>query len=91
MAIDVVFPLYEILVESIFGSLGLAIIGIAVILSLILMITRTSLLFLFYWVIIFYGVTMFTFYFGILGLVLAFIIGGLLVAYNILKLSSERG
>ena len=91
MATDVVFPLYDILVNNIFGSIALAIIGVGILLALILFITRTSALFLVYWVFLFYGMVMFTFYFGVLGLVLTFIIGVGIITYNLIKLQLREG
>lgn len=85
MATDLVFPMYEILVESIFGSVGLSIVGIAIVLALILFITRTSTIFITYWML-FYFMVMGTLYIGALGLVFAFIIGFGLTAYNLIKI-----
>jgi len=89
MAIDIVFPLYDILVESIFGSVGLAIIGVAIIIALILFITRTSTIFITYWMI-FYFMVMGTLYVGALGLVFAFILGFALTAYNLIKILARE-
>lgn len=72
MATDV-FPIYEVLVENVFGSVGLAIMGVALVLLLIMFLTRTSTIFLIYWMM-FYFLVMGTLYFGALGLVLAFLI-----------------
>ncbi len=85
MATDIIFPLYEVLVESIFGSVGLAIVGVAIILALILFTTRASTIFIFYWML-FYFMVMGTLYIGALGLVFAFILGFGLTAYNLIKL-----
>lgn len=90
MAIDIVFPLYDILVESIFGSVGLAIIGVAITIALILFITRTSAIFITYWMI-FYFMVMGTLYVGALALVFAFILGFGLTAYNLIKILAREG
>jgi len=73
MVTDILFPFYEILVETIFGNVFLAIIGLGIILSLILFLCRTSWMFVTFW-IGFYFIVMFTMYIGALGLVLGFII-----------------
>ena len=75
MAIDVVFPLYEILVESIFGSVSLAIVGVAFALIIILALTKVGKLFLIYWISFFF-IVMGAVYIGALALVFGFIIGG---------------
>lgn len=90
MAIDIVFPLYDVLVESIFGSVGLAIVGVAIIIALILFITRTSTIFITYWMI-FYFMIMGTLYVGALGLVFAFILGFALTAYNLIRILGREG
>ena len=90
MAVDIVFPLYDILVESIFGSVGLAIIGVAIIIALILFITRTSTIFITYWMM-FYFMVMGRLYIGALGLVFAFILGFGLTAYNLIKTFAREG
>lgn len=71
MAIDVL-PIYEILVDDIFGSVGLAIIGILGILILIMFITRVSRVFIWYW-ISFYLIVMGTLYLGAIGMVMGFL------------------
>ncbi len=66
-----IFPIYEVLVENVFGSVGLAIMGVAFAIILIMFITRVSRVFMIYW-IIFYFIVMGTIYLGALGLVLGF-------------------
>lgn len=84
MATDILFNFYEILVENIFGSVGLAIIGIYVAILLILLITRNTPTFIAYWSF-FYFMVMATFYLGSIGIILAFLIAGLMTAHNIIK------
>jgi len=72
MAIDM-FPIYEVLVEDIFGSIGLAIFGIALAIILIMFLTRVSKVFVMYW-LVFYFIVMGTLYLGSLGLVFGFIL-----------------
>ncbi len=79
------FNLYDLLVLNIFGSVGLAIIAVAGLIAIILFICRSSAIFLVYW-LIFYLVVMSTMYLGTLGLVLWFIIGACIFAYNLLRM-----
>ncbi|MFW6130030.1 MAG: hypothetical protein ACOC56_02525 [Atribacterota bacterium] len=85
MATDIVFPLYEVLVENIFGGMGLAIVGIAIIMMLILFLCRTSWTFLVYWMS-FYFIVMATMYIGALGLVLFFILVTMYAIVALVKL-----
>jgi hypothetical protein len=91
MTVDVMFPLYNLLVNNIFGSMGLAIIGVGVTLLLILIVTRsTSPIFLMMWML-FYFITMFSLLpFGTLALVLAGFIGLVLVIINMLRLIARQ-
>jgi len=89
MATDI-FPIYEVLVESVFGSIGLAIVGVAIVLVLILLICRTSTIFLTYWMI-FYFIVMGTLYIGALALVISFMIGFALASYNLIKIFGREG
>ena len=73
MATDLLFPFYEIMVETIFGSIFLAIMGLAMIILLILFLTRTSWNFIIFY-ITFYFMVMGTLYVGALGMVLVFMI-----------------
>ena len=72
MTTDILFPFYEILVNTIFGSVALAIAMLAVVIFLILAICRTSWPFIIFWMV-FYFMVMATMYVGALGLVLSFI------------------
>lgn len=71
MASDVVFPLYELLVNSIFGSIALSIVGMGVILFLLLVVGRSSTKFITYW-LGFYIIVVASFY-NTIFLLLAFI------------------
>ena len=73
MATDILFPFYEIFVNTIFGSVFLSIFIIGVIIAFILAISRTSWPFMVFW-LLFYSMVMLTMYIGALGLVLTFII-----------------
>lgn len=89
MAVDT-FPIYEILVNNIFGSIGVAIIGIALVIALILFLTSSSGTFIAYWMI-FYFTVMGTFYIGALGIILASMIGLALLVYNLIRLFGREG
>jgi len=73
MPTDILFPLYELFVEQIFGSVGMAIMGVALALLLILFFTKAGKVFIIYWMI-FYFMVMGTLYMGAFGLVFSFII-----------------
>ena len=91
MAADYLFNFYELLVENIFGSVALAILGVALILVLILLITRTNIQFVVFW-LGFYFTAMTVGYFGVAGIILAFIVLASFLAYNIIKMmSGEEG
>ena len=87
MATDILFPLYDVLVNNIFGSVGLAIAGLAVIIILILAICRTGWSFTVLW-IIFYFMVMSSLYVGALGMVLSFILISIYTLYSLLKLAT---
>jgi hypothetical protein len=70
---EILFDFYHILVENIFGTVGLAIFGVLFVIILMLMISRSSMMFMFYWMI-FYLIVMATLYLGALGLVTGFIL-----------------
>jgi|TARA_B100001971_G_scaffold212899_1_gene244336 hypothetical protein len=73
MATDILFNFYELLVENIFGSVGVSIVGIGFLLFLIMSITRSTSIFMSVW-FFFYLVVMGTFYLGSTALVFANII-----------------
>jgi hypothetical protein len=89
--VDVLFPLYNLLVNNMFGSLGLAIIGVGVVLFLILIVTKTaSSTFLMMWML-FYFMTMFSLsQFGTLALVIFGLIGLVLFIYNLIRLVARQ-
>jgi hypothetical protein len=66
---DVTFPIFEVLVNYIFGSIGLALVFVFAVIILILALCKTSWVFIIYWSI-FYITVMMTFYLGGIGLVL---------------------
>lgn len=90
MATDVLFNFYEILVNSLFGNIFLAIIGVGLVISLILFLTKTSTIFFMYWMF-FYFLVMFTLYFGALGIVFAFLLVTSMLVYNIIKIFGREG
>ena len=73
MTTDLIFPIYTILVDLIFGSVALALVGVYMILIAILALCRCSWVFMIYWTI-FYVAVMFTFYLGGIGLLIVFIL-----------------
>jgi len=72
---EILFDFYEILVQNIFGSVGLAIMGVALVLVIILFLTKTSLEFIYYWMA-FYFIVMGALYIGALAFVIGFIFAG---------------
>jgi len=85
MATDILFPFYDILVNTIFGSVFLTIFVLGVILSLLLLISRTSWMFLVFW-IGFYFMVMISLYIGALGLVLGFLVVFIYFMVSLLRL-----
>jgi len=85
MATDILFPFYDILVNTIFGSVFLAIFVLGVILALLLFISRTSWMFVIFW-IGFYFMVMISLYVGALGLVLGFLIVFIYFMVSLLRL-----
>ena len=63
-----VFPIYDILVNNVFGSIGLAVMGVAFAILIILLLSRSSTVLTINWMM-FYFVVMGTMYFGALALV----------------------
>jgi hypothetical protein len=70
---EILFDFYEILVQNIFGSVGMAIMGVALVIFLILIITRCSPAFIIYWML-FYFAVMGGNYLGALGILIVFVI-----------------
>lgn len=85
MATDVLFPFYEVLVNTIFGSIALSIMGIGVILILMLALCRTSWVFILYWMF-FYFITMGVMYVGGIALLLGFILATMYVVTELTRL-----
>ena len=85
MATDILFPFYDILVNTIFGSVFLAIFVLGVILALLLFISRTSWMFVIFW-IGFYFMVMISLYIGALGLVLGFLVVFIYFMVSLLRL-----
>jgi len=85
MATDILFPFYDILVNTIFGSVFLTIFALGVILALLLFISRTSWMFVIFW-IGFYFMVMISLYVGALGLVLGFLIVFIYFMVSLLRL-----
>lgn len=73
MSTDILFPFYEVLVNTIFGSIALSIMGIGVILILMLALCRTSWVFISYWMLFYFGV-MGTMYVGGIALLFLFML-----------------
>jgi len=80
-----VFPIYDALVNSVFGSIGLAIMAVALVMVVILLLTRSSSIFMMIYMAFFF-IVMGTMYFGALALVLAFVVGASYFAYNLMKM-----
>ena len=90
MATEILFDFYDILVNTIFGSAGLAILAVGVLLFLILMICRASQAISFQWIMM-YFIVMYSFYFGTIGLAIGFIIGVVYVIWEVIRLNSGGG
>lgn len=87
MATDLLFPFYEIFVNYIFGSIGLSLLVLGVILAIILALCRSSRVLITYW-LSFYMFVVFTFYIGAMGILLGFIIGGIYFATQLIRIVS---
>ena len=85
MATDILFPFWDILVNTIFGNVFLAIFSLGVILALILFICKTSWTFVVFWMG-FYTVVMFSLYIGAIGLVAGFLLTFLYFVIALLRL-----
>lgn len=84
MASDVLFPFFEILVNSIFGSVGVSLVALAVTIAVILGYCKSSWVFTLYW-LVFYTMVVLTFYVGGIGMVLAGILSITYLAIQIIK------
>lgn len=84
MATDVLFNFYEILVENIFGSIGIAIVGMLAVIVLILVVTKSSKTFILFWTL-FYALVMLTYYFGSLGVMIGFLFSVVFFIYSFVR------
>ncbi|GAF87502.1 unnamed protein product [marine sediment metagenome] len=82
---EVLFDMYELLVENIFGSVGLAIMGVAFAMILILFWTKTSKIFIIYWMM-FYFIVMGTAYIGSIALILGFMLASAYAIIAVIRL-----
>lgn len=73
MSSDILFPFYDILVNVIFGSIGVSLVAVGLIMILILALCRSSWVFIIYWMF-FYLMVVTTLYLGGLGMVLCFVV-----------------
>ena len=81
---EILFDFYEILVENVFGSVLLSILGIAFVMMIMLMMSRSSAMFIIYW-FIFYFIVMMSLYLGALGLVTGFVLSFSYFAISLLS------
>jgi len=79
-----IFPVYDVLVNSVFGSIGLAIMALGLVMVVILLLTRASSIFMMIYMA-FFMIVMGTMYFGALALVIAYIGGASYFAYNLMR------
>jgi hypothetical protein len=85
MVSEILFPFFDIMVNTIFGSIGLSLAALAVIMVIILALCRTSWVFMLYWMM-FYIMVTFTFYLGLIGIVITLIITGIYFITQIVRL-----
>lgn len=83
---DFLFPMYDILVNTIFGSIGLSLLVIGGVITMILALCRTSWVFILYW-LMFYVMVAVSLYLGALGLVISFILVTLYFTVQIIRLA----
>jgi len=84
------FDLHHLLVEIVFGSVGAAVIGIALVLLVILLICRSSLVFIVMWLTFYFGV-MATVYVGGIGLVILTVFGSVSIGFVIIRWFFREG
>lgn len=84
------FDLYHLLVEVIFGNIGVSIIGVGFVLMFILLICRTSMIFFVLWMSFYFGV-MGTLYLGGFAMVLIVMIGFTFLMISIIRLWFREG
>jgi hypothetical protein len=76
MATDLLFPFFDIMVNTIFGSVGLSLAALAIVIVIILGLCKTSWVFMLYWMM-FYFMVVFTYYIGALGIVIMLLLAGM--------------
>ena len=84
MTTDLLFPFFDIMVNTIFGSVGLSLAALGAIMAIILGLCRTSWVFGLYW-LLFYIMVTFTFYIGALGIVIMMILAGIYFITQIIR------
>ena len=87
MAVDII-PVYSVLI-SIFGGVALAIIGVGIAITIILIITKNSWTFTAQW-LMFYAAAMIGMYIGGIGLVLIFALSAGLIVGNIIAITMHQ-
>ena len=85
MTTDVLFPIYEVLVQNIFGSVGIAIMAVGLVLFVILALFRVSRTFIILWLIYYFSL-MSVVYNGALITVIAGAFAFVWIMYSILKI-----
>lgn len=86
MAVDS-FPIYDTLVNSVFGSVGIALVGLFLVLVLIMFLCRVSKSFMIFW-LFFYVMVMLTMYYGGPAIAVFFIGIAIYLGISILKFVS---
>ncbi len=81
---EYLFDFYELLVENVFGSVLLAIIGVGVVISVMLLMAKTRQTFFVLWIIFYFG-TMMALYLGGLGIIILFLLGVVAVVWPIIN------
>jgi hypothetical protein len=86
MTTDILFPFYDILVNTIFGSIGVSLVAVGIIMILILGLCRCGWTFIAYWMT-FYVMVVTTLYLGGLGMVLCFVVVATYFVTQIVRLA----
>ena len=87
MTTDLLFPFFDIMVNTIFGSIGLSLVALAAIMAIILGLCKTSWVFILYWMM-FYAMVVITLYVGALGMVLMVMIAGIYFMTQMMRIFS---
>lgn len=82
---EILFDFYNLLVENVFGSVLVSVFGVAFVMIVMLMLSKSSMMFLFYW-LLFYFIVMTVLYLGAIGLILGFLISFIYFTQAIIKL-----